>query len=434
MGGLIILVLLVIGGIIAFIGDRIGMKVGKKRLTLFGIRPRYTSMIITIFTGIVIVAASVVILSIVSEDVRMALFHMEEIKEALATSESRYLESQRLLSEAEALLNEQQVRVELLRLEVEAKTEELSLVEKQRNDAMTELEAVRHEWTVAMEELEEVHNAYLEAKTALVNTEERLVFERERVETLKAASEMIQATLHELQQREAMLEARIVDLFEQYQALYDAYQRFSEQMRYGHFIFTTNEIVYAQVIEGGKGYDAAQQDLVEFLLNANKIALNRGARIEGKDDYALVLLSEEHFDQVVRILGNESGHYVVRAMSYGNTVMGEPLVIWFDLKPRQKVFDKGAVIASVTVTDAQNIEDIILALLRQVNELAIVKGMITDSEGRVGQTTGEEFFEAIAAVREAEGEVIVNAVARHETWNTGKLQIGFEVIVTEGTE
>ena len=121
-------------------------------------------------------------------------------------------------------------------------------------------------------------------------------------------------------------------------------------------------------------------------------------------------------------------------MSYGNTVMGEPLVIWFDLKPRQKVFDKGAVIASVTVTDAQNIEDIILALLRQVNELAIVKGMMTDSEGRVGQTTGEEFFEAIAAVREAEGEVIVNAVARHETWNTGKLQIGFEVIVTEGTE
>ena len=185
------------------------MKVGK-RLTLL-IRPRYTSMIITIFTGIVIVAASVVILSIVSEDVRMALFHMEEIKEALATSESRYLESQRLLSEAEALLNEQQVRVELLRLEVEAKTEELSLVEKQRNDAMTELEAVRHEWTVAMEELEEVHNAYLEAKTALVNTEERLC-SKERVETLKAASEMIQATLQELQQREAMLEARTLTL------------------------------------------------------------------------------------------------------------------------------------------------------------------------------------------------------------------------------
>ena len=39
------------GGAIAYFGDRIGMKVGRKRLTLFGLRPKHTSIIITIVTG-----------------------------------------------------------------------------------------------------------------------------------------------------------------------------------------------------------------------------------------------------------------------------------------------------------------------------------------------------------------------------------------------
>lgn len=112
-------------------------------------------------------------------------------------------------------------------------------------------------------------------------------------------------------------------------------------MRYGHLAFKANEIVFAQVMEGGKGQDAAQLDLVQFLLRANQVALGRGARIEGKDNYAIMLYSEEHFDQVVRVLGEESGQYVVRAVAHGNTVLGEGVVVWFDIKPRQKVFQKG---------------------------------------------------------------------------------------------
>ena len=61
--------LVVIGGIIAFIGDRIGMKVGKKRLSIFGLRPKHTSMLITVITGIVVAATSVLVMSIVSQDV-----------------------------------------------------------------------------------------------------------------------------------------------------------------------------------------------------------------------------------------------------------------------------------------------------------------------------------------------------------------------------
>src|SRR5690554_6833733 len=88
-GWRLIVLLVIMGGAIAYFGDRIGLRVGKRKLTLFGLRPRHTSIIITILTGVVITGASVGLLSLASADVRTALFHMGEIQAALATTRDR---------------------------------------------------------------------------------------------------------------------------------------------------------------------------------------------------------------------------------------------------------------------------------------------------------------------------------------------------------
>ena len=59
-------VLVLTGGAIAFIGDRLGTRIGKKRLSIFGLRPRHTSIIVTIITGILITAATFGILAAAS--------------------------------------------------------------------------------------------------------------------------------------------------------------------------------------------------------------------------------------------------------------------------------------------------------------------------------------------------------------------------------
>ncbi len=61
-------------GLIAYLGDLVGRKVGKKRLTLFGLRPRYTSVIITVITGILIAAFSITLIFTAFSNVRTALF------------------------------------------------------------------------------------------------------------------------------------------------------------------------------------------------------------------------------------------------------------------------------------------------------------------------------------------------------------------------
>ena len=80
-GATLILVMVITGGLIAFLGDRIGTRVGKRRLTLWGLRPRYTSIVITILTGVLIAGSTMVVLTIISYDVRTALFGMEALQQ-----------------------------------------------------------------------------------------------------------------------------------------------------------------------------------------------------------------------------------------------------------------------------------------------------------------------------------------------------------------
>ena len=82
-GVVLIFVLIITGGAIAFIGDRLGTKVGKKKMSIFGLRPRHTSILVTIVTGVMITTTTLGVMSIMSENVRTALFGMEKLNRSM---------------------------------------------------------------------------------------------------------------------------------------------------------------------------------------------------------------------------------------------------------------------------------------------------------------------------------------------------------------
>ncbi len=43
-GVTLVFIIAVMGGLIAFIGDKLGTKVGKRRLSIFGLGPKHTSI------------------------------------------------------------------------------------------------------------------------------------------------------------------------------------------------------------------------------------------------------------------------------------------------------------------------------------------------------------------------------------------------------
>ncbi|MCL2010188.1 MAG: DUF3084 domain-containing protein [Synergistaceae bacterium] len=77
------LIVLIIAGsaILAYAGDVLGSKYGKQRISIFGLRPRLTSRLITAFTGMFISVVVLASLSFFSENVRTALFRMKALQQ-----------------------------------------------------------------------------------------------------------------------------------------------------------------------------------------------------------------------------------------------------------------------------------------------------------------------------------------------------------------
>lgn len=80
----LILLLFIIGGMIAYIGNYVGKYIGKRRLTLFGLRPRYTATAITVISGILIAISTLAVLLIVSQDARTALLGLDQLKKEIS--------------------------------------------------------------------------------------------------------------------------------------------------------------------------------------------------------------------------------------------------------------------------------------------------------------------------------------------------------------
>ena len=82
-----ILLILILGGILSTLGDRLGTRVGKARLSIFKLRPKSTAVLITVFTGSIISAISFATMVVFDRDLRIGLFQLEDIREKIIDSE-----------------------------------------------------------------------------------------------------------------------------------------------------------------------------------------------------------------------------------------------------------------------------------------------------------------------------------------------------------
>ena len=82
-----ILLILILGGILSTLGDRLGSRVGKARLSIFKLRPKSTAVLITVFTGSIISAISFATMIVFDRDLRIGLFQLEDIREKIIDSE-----------------------------------------------------------------------------------------------------------------------------------------------------------------------------------------------------------------------------------------------------------------------------------------------------------------------------------------------------------
>jgi len=93
----LIMMVVAISATMSYVGDSLGKKIGKKRISILHLRPRHTSTVITIFTGMAVALLSLAAASYSSESVKMAIFGQNIMARQMTalTSEVRTLEDER---------------------------------------------------------------------------------------------------------------------------------------------------------------------------------------------------------------------------------------------------------------------------------------------------------------------------------------------------
>ena len=82
-GWLFIIFLLLLGGLISTLGDLLGSKIGKARLSVLKLRPKKTAILITILTGSLISASSLSLMILVNRQLRVGLFKLGDLQKKL---------------------------------------------------------------------------------------------------------------------------------------------------------------------------------------------------------------------------------------------------------------------------------------------------------------------------------------------------------------
>ena len=399
----LILVLVVMGGAIAYIGDKLGSKVGKKKLTVFGLRPKHTSILVTIITGFLIAATTLGILTLASSDVRTALFGMEALKEELnSLSEEVFKQNDELKLNREALETKTQEYLELTK-RIKETTQELATVEAERNRAAATLATIQTEYAAAKRDLAEAQQEI----DGLVETKQQL------------------------DQRVAELNSSKIKLEEDVQRLNDLtanLKRGMQIVREGSILFRAGEALGTSAVKGGETRAATEQALGELILRTNFIVLEKMGMSDKRVE--ALWISQADFDELVNLLDRSGDEYVVRILASNNTIYGEPVIGQFEVFPNKLLYtkDKAVYTETITVPDSQKAEETMLMFLQKVNAEAIRQGVLPDPlQGTVGAISGSQLFEAVKRLQSVRGPVTLSAVTTENIYSVGPLKINIEV-------
>ncbi|MEH2349978.1 MAG: DUF3084 domain-containing protein [Nostoc sp.] len=485
-GYILIAAILILGGVIATVGDRIGTRVGKARLSLFKLRPKNTAVVVTIFTGGLISASTLGILFAADEGLRKGVFELEDIqtdlrqkREQLKTAETQKSQVESELNQARvaqtkaqqdlqainkslqaANAKQLQTQAQLNRtISQQAQTQtqlqrtqgQLGQVVTQYQKAIAELQSVstqRKELQAAVELLKterqrlyaEAKKAIDEAKTAIDKRDRELANRQEAIEVrdqkIGQLDQLIQKRNVEVAAREEVIakrESRLKELEAQQEQLelevarLEKYYQSYRDLRLGKLALVRGQVLSAAVIRVTQPA-AARQAVVQLLQEAN-----RNANLELSEPGAnpanveLLRVTQDRVDQLSKQI-SDGQEYVVRIFSAGNYVRGEKQIEFFaDTARNQLVFSGGAVLATTTA-DSKTMTSY---QLQQRLEILISASQFRARNAGIIENVQVEgtFLRFVAQLRQYNQPLEIKAIAAEDTYTAGPLRVKLVAIV-----
>lgn len=374
----LIIIMAIVGGLIAYIADKMGSKIGKKRMSIFGLRPKYTSILLTVLSGIMISVITICVMTIASKSARTALFGMEKLQQELASLNAEKQTAAIALEKANAEVDKKNGTIS----ELDAKIQE-SIRE---NDAMeAKLAAVNDKYMQAQVEVASL----TEAKTSLTS----------EVEELEATTERL---------RKGII-----------------------TMREGQVFYRAGEVVYAGIMRGGLKHDENIAQVNWLLQNANETALERLGVKKEEEPLQAIWLSKKVVDNAVAALDNSKGNMLFRVRTVANIIVGELVVCDIEMTENQFIYSDGTLIYTEDFDLSKvpgGYDSVIMNFLSKVNRIAVGAGVLPDPlTGKVGNMDASTMIETSNAIRRTDGRFTLSAYAKGDITTAGPVLVRLEV-------
>ncbi|MCP9849648.1 DUF3084 domain-containing protein [Cyanobium sp. Morenito 9A2] len=311
-GWLLILALLVLGGVLSTLGDRLGSRVGKARLSLFNLRPRKTAVLITVLTGSLISAVSLGLMLLVSERLRVGLFQLDQLERKLRDSRTD-------LTRSQAEIQRAQHATQRAEQGLNQAQQQLGKADQRALKLRSELRPLQQQ-RLKLERQRDLLSRDIAAKDADIRRNEA---------ELARVNQRIASGAQELKR----LETKLVDL------------------RRGDVVISSGQPLATAKINLEKPSQATA--VIEALLRqANLVAYQRV--LPGQTANRQILLVPR--SEITRLQGviTKGGSWVVSIISVANVLLGEKQVLAFpDVRPNRQVMRRGEVMASTLLEDDQ---------------------------------------------------------------------------------
>lgn len=310
-GWLLILALLVLGGVLSALGDNLGSKVGKARLSLMGMRPRRTAVVITVLTGSLISAISLGLMLLVSDRLRTGLFELDQLERRLRDGREALERSQRELQAAAQGQQEARNRLKDVEGQAEELRRELAPLMRQRGELEEERDRLNRDITAKDADLQR-------------NREE-----------LDQLSSQISASARELQQLETKLIA----------------------LRRGDVVISSGQPLEIAKVRIERAQQA--KPVIEALLRQTNLNIYQRVLPGESAERQILLVPRSDISKLEGIL-SEPGDWVVSLISAANVLKGERQVVAFpDVRRNKQVVKAGQLLASTVLeADERNAEQV----------------------------------------------------------------------------
>jgi len=466
---ILIVATLILGGLIAALGDRLGSKIGKARLRLFKLRPRQTAILVTVVTGILISASTLAILFTLSKSLRQGVFELDKILEDLRKDKADLQQVKSEKKQIESLLvktKEQQKTVQsqlnITQQNYLRSNSKLAQISQEAASLNAEIKTLSQERENLRQQklgLEaQINNlqSQIDSKDqALVAKEQKIVAQDNLLKKQESQFKQIQAQKNKLQldlnkrdedivnldqeisqknqdlrekeNREKALEGKQKFLEREVETLEQYYQNYQD-LREKNIAILRGQVLAIgalKIVDNKAVLDAINQ----LLNQANKAAISVIRTKNTDPEERVVEITKDQVEQIAKQI-EDGQEYIIRILSGGNYVQGEKEVrVFADVVPNHKIFEAQEVLATVSLDkiktsdeDLQKQIDSVLAAAQfQARKQGIV-GNIQVEDGRI--KTLIDFISALRTLEEPPDQIKV--IVSETTYTIGPLKLSLE--------